>query len=83
MDSDDNASPVDLRNDFTYPDPEFYNFPDVRLRDKFESGQIWALYSDIASFPNYYGMITKIESAGNFRVHVTWLEACAVTKEEK
>ncbi|KAK6913822.1 DnaJ domain [Dillenia turbinata] len=57
------------------PEPEFYNFDQDRLPEKFQAGQIWSLYSDYDGFPKYYALIKKIEHQPEFKVHVTWLEA--------
>uniref|UniRef100_M8AQC7 DUF3444 domain-containing protein n=1 Tax=Aegilops tauschii TaxID=37682 RepID=M8AQC7_AEGTA len=49
-------------------------FSEIRLLQKFEPGQIWALYSDIDKFPNYYVFIEKVDLENN-EVQARWLEA--------
>lgn len=77
------APPVETPNHvYEYPESEFSNFDEARTSDKFECGQIWALYSDVSSFPNYYGLITKADP-GEFNVELAWLEGYTKRKEEK
>ncbi|KAK6930098.1 DnaJ domain [Dillenia turbinata] len=57
------------------PEPEFYNFDQGRLQEKFQAGQIWSLYSDNDGLPKYYALIKKIVHQPEFTAYVTWLEA--------
>lgn len=67
---------------YEYPEAEFSNFEEARSSDKFKCGQIWALYSDLSTYPNYYGLITKVD-VGKFNVELTWLKARPMRNEEK
>ncbi|KAJ4761041.1 hypothetical protein LUZ62_071416 [Rhynchospora pubera] len=74
------SSPAKKPNDdaeklYVYPDPEFHKFDLWRTCNKFQQGNIWALYSDLDTFPKYYGLICKVEYEP-FQVHINWLKAC-------
>ncbi|KAJ6838137.1 uncharacterized protein M6B38_319660 [Iris pallida] len=68
-------------NAYEYPDSEFHDFEEGRSVGKFEQGQIWALYSDIDSYPKYYALIKKVELE-NFKVIVRWLEGFSDREED-
>lgn len=58
---------------YEIPDPEFYNFDSDKAIEKFEIGQVWALYSDEDGLPKYYGKINKIELLPKHKMHILWL----------
>ncbi|KAI3869615.1 hypothetical protein MKW92_036355, partial [Papaver armeniacum] len=63
-----------------HPESEFYGFDIDKSHNKFQTGQVWALYGELDSFPKYYARINKVESYPKFKVHIQWLEAGATPK---
>ncbi|KAE8820293.1 hypothetical protein D1007_01713 [Hordeum vulgare] len=57
-------------------------FLETRSLQKFEPGQVWALYSDKVKCPNYYALIQNIDLKNN-KVHARWLEVCPDGEVEK
>ncbi|KAI8012665.1 hypothetical protein LOK49_LG06G03189 [Camellia lanceoleosa] len=76
--SDDGTE--DPHEAFEIPDPEFYNFDDEKSAEKFETGQVWALYSDVDGLPKYYAQIKKIDRQPEFKLCIAWLAACPPPK---
>ncbi|KAF8657062.1 hypothetical protein HU200_060400 [Digitaria exilis] len=70
------------RTEYVCADSEFYNFSEIRFIQKFSPGQIWALYSDLDKFPNYYAYIQKVDLK-NDKLQVRWLDVCPQGEEEK
>ncbi|KAI3870876.1 hypothetical protein MKW92_001665 [Papaver armeniacum] len=58
------------------PETVFYTFEDDKTEEKFQAGQVWALYCELDGLPKYYGLIKKVESTPEFKVNIQWLEAC-------
>ncbi|KAK3165970.1 hypothetical protein QOZ80_1AG0039970 [Eleusine coracana subsp. coracana] len=55
---------------------------ETRLLQKFSVGQIWALYSDVDTFPNYYGVVHKVDLKNDI-LQIRWLNACPQGEQEK
>lgn len=74
--------PASIPRCYEYPGSEFHDFEEERSTDKYEEGQIWALYSYVDKNPNFYGQISKVESE-RFTVHVTWLDGYSEQEHEQ
>ncbi|OEL38731.1 hypothetical protein BAE44_0000250 [Dichanthelium oligosanthes] len=70
------------QTEYVCADSEFYDFTETRLLQKFSPGQIWALYSDVDKFPNYYAYIQKVDRK-NDKVQVRWLDVYPQGEEVK
>lgn len=55
-----------------YMDRENSVFEAAKSKDKFQTGQIWALYCDVDCLPKFYGRIKRVSSR-DFEVEITWL----------
>ncbi|CAO2185285.1 unnamed protein product [Urochloa humidicola] len=77
--TDDDAGCV---TEYICAESEFSDFSERRLLQKFSAGQIWALYSDVDKFPNYYAYVQKVDLK-NDKVQIRWLDICPRTEEEK
>uniref|UniRef100_A0A7N0UNY6 J domain-containing protein n=1 Tax=Kalanchoe fedtschenkoi TaxID=63787 RepID=A0A7N0UNY6_KALFE len=75
--SEDPSSPTSSSEPIEVPDPEFFSFEDNRSLDKFEVGQIWAVYCD-DGLPKYYVQIHHIRTSFEFQLVTKWLEYCRV-----
>lgn len=51
-----------------------FDFSGNKSEEKFQLGQIWALYSDKDGLPRTYAQVKKIESDRDFQLHVALLE---------
>ncbi|XP_059632655.1 uncharacterized protein LOC132275231 [Cornus florida] len=65
---------------YEIPEPEFYNFDAEKSPEKFQIGQLWALYSDEDGLPKYYCQVKRIDFQPEFKLHVAWLNACSLPK---
>ncbi|XP_066305948.1 uncharacterized protein [Miscanthus floridulus] len=81
VDDDDDDDNI-CQTEYVCAEPEFYDFSEIRLLQRFSPGQIWALYSDIDKFPNYYAFIQKVDLK-NDKVQVRWLDVCPQGEVEK
>ncbi|XP_052158483.1 uncharacterized protein LOC127776174 [Oryza glaberrima] len=81
--TDDDEEPDDFAQaEVLYPESEFFEFSEIRSIHKFQPGQIWALYSDVDKFPNYYACIKTVDVKNN-ELQVRWLDACPQSEEER
>ena len=71
------SDPASNAEAYEIPEPDFHNFDAEKTPEKFQVGQLWALYSDEDGMPKYYCLIKKIDSNPDFKLHVTWLEPCS------
>ncbi|KAL6971367.1 hypothetical protein U1Q18_031044 [Sarracenia purpurea var. burkii] len=69
--------------EFEIPEPEFFNFDGEKSPEKFQVGQIWALYSDEDGLPKYYAWIKKIDVQPEFKLHITWLYCYSLPKNTR
>ncbi|KAL2545030.1 DNAJ heat shock N-terminal domain-containing protein [Forsythia ovata] len=76
-----NDAPVSIPEDLEIPEPEFYNFDAEKSIEKFQVGQIWAIYSDEDALPKYYGKIQKIDTLPEVTFHVAWLYPCLASRD--
>ncbi|XP_074327292.1 uncharacterized protein LOC141665209 [Apium graveolens] len=65
----------------TIPDPETYSFDTYKSIDKFETGQVWALYSDEDGLPKKYAKIKKIDLLSEQKLHIVWLGVSSTTND--
>ncbi|KAJ4801716.1 DNAJ heat shock N-terminal domain-containing protein-like [Rhynchospora pubera] len=75
-------SQSDADVEYEYPDAEFHDFAMSRTCNNFQDGDIWALYSDLDTFPKYYASICKVDH-NPLKVHINWLEACPKSEVER
>ncbi|KAJ4801719.1 DNAJ heat shock N-terminal domain-containing protein [Rhynchospora pubera] len=75
-------SQPDADVEYEYPDAEFHDFAMSRTCNNFQEGDIWALYSDLDTFPKYYGSVFKVEH-NPLNVHINWLKACPNSEVER
>ncbi|RZC53717.1 hypothetical protein C5167_012586 [Papaver somniferum] len=75
LDKEIPSSPSPLKI-FEKPETEFYNFDNERSREKFKTGQTWALYCKLDELPKNYALIESVESYPLFKLAVKWLKSC-------
>lgn len=59
---------------------EGFDIDHPKSKEKFQLGQIWALYSDRDGFPKTYVKVKRIQSTPDFELHVALLEPCSRPK---
>ncbi|KAE9615984.1 putative DnaJ domain-containing protein [Lupinus albus] len=72
-----------LKKDCGVAEASRYDFKKEKSEEKFQCGQIWAIYGDKDRMPAVYAQIKKIESARNFKLHVSLLEPFSSPKDSK
>ncbi|KAL2534604.1 DNAJ heat shock N-terminal domain-containing protein [Abeliophyllum distichum] len=70
-----NDTPVSLE----IPEPEFNNFDAEKSTEKFQAGQIWAIYSDEDALPLYYGR--RFDTLPEITFRIAWLYHCLPTRD--
>ncbi|KAI3888244.1 hypothetical protein MKW92_010112 [Papaver armeniacum] len=70
------SSPSSTFDPCELPESEFYFFEINKTQDKFQAGQLWAVYCELDGLPKYYARIKKVESIPHFKVTIQWLEIC-------
>ncbi|CAN6461043.1 unnamed protein product [Victoria cruziana] len=55
-------------------DSDFYDFDQDRTEQRFEKGQVWAVYDDDDGMPRHYGLIDEVVSLDPFRLRMSWLD---------
>ncbi|KAI3849791.1 hypothetical protein MKW98_026705 [Papaver atlanticum] len=75
VDEDISSSPSSLKN-FEMPGTKFCNFDLVRSREKFKTGQVWALYCKLDKLPKNYALIESIKPFPVFELSIKWLKPC-------
>ncbi|XP_026413467.1 uncharacterized protein LOC113309264 [Papaver somniferum] len=74
-DKDISSSPSSLKI-FDMLDTGFCNFKIERSCERFKTGQIWALYSELDKLPKTYARIQSVQSFPVFRLAIKWLKSC-------
>ncbi|XP_026422279.1 uncharacterized protein LOC113318349 isoform X1 [Papaver somniferum] len=59
------------------PEGQLYDFRDDKTHEKFQPGQVWAVYCDLDGLPKYYVQVKTVEVFPDFKVEVNWLQSCA------
>ncbi|CAL4927298.1 unnamed protein product [Urochloa decumbens] len=70
--NNDNAS--DDNEYYSFTDPKFFYFDQLRDVNQFRANQIWAIYDNQDCMPRFYERITKVKTTPNFVLHFVWLE---------
>ncbi|XP_010546913.1 PREDICTED: uncharacterized protein LOC104818838 [Tarenaya hassleriana] len=71
---DDHRSPASNPDGIVIPKPRFKDFDADKSEEKFQVGQIWALYGKDDGLPKQYAKIQRVEKNPALKLQITWLE---------
>ncbi|KAF3336709.1 DnaJ subfamily B member 5 [Carex littledalei] len=78
MDDDkEEEAEADLNSEpkeYTYPDPEFFQFDNLRDPTQFAVDQVWAVYDDRDGMPRFYARIKAVRTVPTFEIDIAWFE---------
>ncbi|XP_078150903.1 uncharacterized protein LOC144546232 [Carex rostrata] len=60
--------------EYTYPDPEFFQFDNLRDPTKFAVDQVWTVYDDRDGMPRFYARIKAVRTVPTFEIDIVWFE---------
>lgn len=76
------SSTVTAPEIFEYPGSDLSDFDQIRKKECFKDGQIWAFYDMLDAMPRFYAVINQVLSPG-FKLLITWLEPDPDNEDER